>query len=183
MGKVFVSHSAHDANGKEFLQALFGSVSHKAFFYSWEGPRAPHTDELKEKIAESDSVFVLLSPHIEQSHTAAWVTFEVGIAVGMAKPIWVIEHLMNPGREEHTDVPIPGVTGYIERPGSLPNLQTEPYYSLVASAGTRTPKGPDGRELRKISCLNDACRASYFVYFEPPAIYCPVCRKRNLLGK
>ncbi len=181
MGSVFVSHSAKDANGKAFLQSLFGSVTHSAFFYSWEGPAAPHAQTLKDRISQSTSLFVLLSPRIESSFTATWVACEVGMALAMSKPVWVLERLIgtmaNPAR-----VPVPGVTGYLERPSALPNRRVEPYASLVEKAGVGVPMGPDGREIQHIACPNRECRAEYYVYFEGPRLVCPVCRKRITLG-
>lgn len=182
MGSVFISHSNKDKNGKAFLQSLFGSVSHNGYFYGWEGPREPHTDVLKERIEKSDSLFVLSSPYLERLATASWVSFEVGVAVASSKPVWVLEYLIGFGRYTAAAVPIPGVTGYIERPGTLKNLRTEPYYSLVAGAGKEVPVGPNGRPLRKVECLNEKCQASYYVYFTGHTLVCPVCRKRNTFG-
>lgn len=182
MASVFVSHSARDAGGKAFLQAIFGSVSHKGFFYSWEGPHPPHAESLRNRVSESSSLFVLLSPYIESDPTLAWVTFEVGVAVGLQKPVWVLEHLIGPSHPRMASVPIPGVTGYVERPGSLQNLRTEPYFSLVAAAGLGTPKGPDGLPLRRMNCPHNDCRAEYSYYFEGERLFCPACRKAISLG-
>lgn len=185
MGQVFVSHSAKDDDGKDFLQKLFASPSHshKAYFYSWEGPRPAHVETLRKRIADSSSLFVLLSPQIEKEHTLAWVACEVGIAVGLQKPVWVLEKLIGVSGPllfsgNAVDVPIPGATGYIERPSVLKDLHTEPYYSLVASAGVGVPVGPDGLPLRRMDCPHDSCRAQYYYYFEGSTLMCPVCRKK-----
>jgi hypothetical protein len=179
MGQVFVSHSDRDENGKEFLGALFRSVEHQAHFYAWEGPKAPHAETLRLRVEGSDSLFVLLSPYLERDYTAAWVSFEVGLAVALGKPVWVLDRLLGTGRAEKTKVPIPGSTGYIERPGDLKELETEPYYSLVAGAGLKTPIGPDRRPIRQVSCLNDECRATFYAFWQPPYLFCPVCRTSN----
>jgi len=175
MASVFVSHSAEDQEGKAFLQALFGSVGHKAFFYSWEGPVAPHSDTLRSKISNADSLFLLLSPHIENNFTIAWVACEVGMALALSKPVWVLERLIGRGARI-AKVPVPGLTGYIERPSKLPNLRAQPYFSLVEQAGLGVPVGPDGQEIQKTSCPNQKCRAPYYVYFEGPRLICPACR-------
>lgn len=159
MGRVFVSHSAKDANGRTFLQSLFGSVPDTAYFYSWEGPEPPHALTLRDRIAESDSLFVLLSPRLDSSFTVAWVSCEVGMALALSKPVWVLERLIGLGATV-TRVPVPGLTGYLERPSTLPNRRVEPYASLVESAGVGVPVGPDGREVQQIVCPNRECRAT-----------------------
>jgi hypothetical protein len=185
VGQVFVSHSAKDENGKEFLDSLFGAIPHNAYFYSWDGPRAPHTERLRERIADSDSLFVLLSRFVTSRHTLSWVECEVGIAVGLKKPVWVLEQLIESqsvlmigGRGSPVEAPVPGVTGYIERPRALKKLRCEPYYSLVAHAGVGIPDGPDGKPIPKVTCSNESCRAEYLAYFEGRFMICPVCRKR-----
>jgi hypothetical protein len=181
VGQVFVSHSSKDDDGKDFLQRLFGSVSHKAFFYSWEGPRPPHAETLRKRIEDSISVFVLLSPPLEETYTLAWVAYEVGIAVGLGKPVWVLERFIGSrgplGLEAAIDVPVPGLTGYIERPDTLKELHTEPYYSLVASGGVGIPTSPDRNPLPRIICPRDSCQAEYYFYSEGPILLCPVCRE------
>jgi hypothetical protein len=183
MGQVFISHSQDDTEGKEFLTSLFISASHdyKPFFYSWEGPRPPHAETLRKRIEGSSSLFVLLSPELEDKFTLAWVSFEVGMAVGLGKRVWVLERLIGSRGpllvSSGTRVPIPGVTGYIERLSKLKSLRTEPYYSLVAKGGTEVPIGPDGESLPRMICPRESCQAEYYFYSEGPILLCPVCRK------
>jgi len=183
MGQVFVSHSREDESGIEFLRSLFGSVGHEARFYSWDSPRPPHADSIWKNIRESQSLFVLLSHRLESAHTLAWVAWEVGVATGLGKPVWVLEHLIAANLVDSlartpVNVPIPGATGYLERPARLSTLRTEPYYSLVKDGGLHIPVGPDGNMIPNVTCPNPKCQALFRAYFVGPLLVCPVCRQR-----
>jgi hypothetical protein len=75
------------------------------------------------------------------------------------------------------DAPIPGATGYLERPSKLKTLETEPYYSLVKAAGAKTPVDGDGDEIPTVTCPNSKCQAEYVAFWRGPKICCPVCRR------
>jgi hypothetical protein len=54
-------------------------------------------------------MFVLLSPHLSgTAYTQNWVSYEVGLACGLNKPVWVYEHLQDP-----VQFPIPYLTDYV----------------------------------------------------------------------
>lgn len=184
VGQVFVSHSQRDEDGIAFLSSLFRSVPHQARLYSWDSPRPPHADTIRSRIEESESLFVLLSPHLERAHTRAWVTWEVGVAVGAGKNVWALEKLIGVSGAplmlglRTVDLPVPGVTGYIERPSRLPTLQTEPYFSLVKDAGTRIPVDPDGEEIPEITCPRPNCLAKFRAFWKGRLVACPVCRRQ-----
>jgi hypothetical protein len=176
---IFVSHSSRDSNGIEFLRSLCTSTGVKGHFYSWDGTSPPHGATIRERIDESQALVVLLSPELEKSHASiAWVGFEVGVAIGLERPVWVLERLIGPGRADIVEVPVPGLTGYIERPGALEKAQTEPYYSLVAQGGLGVPKRPDGNPIRKMTCPRDDCQSEYYAFFVGGNLFCPICRKR-----
>jgi hypothetical protein len=184
VGQVFVSHSRKDQDGIEFLRSLFGSVPHEARFYSWDSPRPPHAETIRDRIEKSESLFVLLSPHLDRAGTRDWVTWEVGVAIGARKKVWALEKLIGVSGgplmlgNRMVDLPVPGLTGYLERPSRLSTLQTEPYYSLVANAGTKIPVAPDGTQLREITCPKDNCLATFRAFWKGRIIACPVCRRQ-----
>jgi hypothetical protein len=178
VSKVFVSHSAKDKRGKAFVQSIFSDVEHEAKFYEWEGPDPPHWQTIRDRIKEAVSMIVLSSKALENPVTTAWVSFEIGLALALEpgpKPVWVMERLIGDGAVP-TEVPIPGLTGYIERPKELESPKIEPYHSLAAGAGVAVPVDQKGKPIQRITCLNLSCAASYYVYFEGPRLICPACR-------
>jgi hypothetical protein len=178
LGKVFVSHSAKDKRGKAFVQSLFSDVEHEAKFYEWEGPDPPHWQTIRDRVKESVSVIVLSAKELENPVTTAWVSFEIGLALAQepkVRPVWVLERLIGSGAVP-TKVPIPGLTGYMERPETLDSPKSEPYHSLAAGAGLVVPVDEGGKPLQEIVCLNRSCRARYYVYFEGERLVCPACR-------
>jgi hypothetical protein len=175
---IFVSHSSRDTNGIEFVRSLCTATGVRAHFYSWDGTAPPHGTTIKERIGQSDSLLVLLSPQLEDSHASiAWVGFEVGVAIGLGRPVWVLERQIGSGHPGIVRVPVPGLTGYLERPGSLDTAQTEPYYSLVAQGGKGTPVHPKGGTIRRMTCPRDDCQSEYYEYHVGPLVVCPICRK------
>ncbi len=176
--EIFVSHSSRDSNGIDFLRSLCTATGVKAHFYSWDGVNPPHGRTIRERIEESDSLFVLLSPELEDNDASiAWVGFEVGVAVGLARPVWVLERQMDSNHPPIVKIPVPGLTGYLERPGSLKQAQTEPFFSLVSEAGLGVPKRPEGGPIRRMMCPRDECQAEYYAFFVGGNLYCPICRK------
>jgi hypothetical protein len=184
VGQVFVSHSHRDEDGIAFLRSLFGSVSHEARFYSWDSPRPPHAESIRSRIEKSESLFVLLSPHLERAYTKSWVTWEIGVAVGAGRNVWALEKMIGTSGlplmvgPRTVDLPVPGLTGYLERPSRLKTLETEPFYSLVKNAGTQIPIGPEGNELREITCPKPNCLAAFRAYWQGKIVACPVCRRQ-----
>jgi len=179
MPAIFVSHSSRDTNGIDFLRSHCTATGVRGHFYSWDGTAPPHGSTIKERITQSDSLLVLLSPQLEDKHASiAWVGFEVGVANGLGKPVWVLERQMGQGHPDIVNVPVSGLTGYMERPGSLDTAQTEPYYSLVAQAGRGVPVHPKGGTIRRMTCPRDDCQSEYYEFHVGGMLYCPICRKR-----
>ena len=185
MAQVFISHSKDDEVGKNFFKSLFQSVEHKAYWYSWEGPKPPHAHTLREAILSSASVFVVLSKQMEYPHTRIWVGYEVGIASALKLNVWVFEP-----SNEICNVPVPYVTGYLKFPQSIQNKNTYPFIEIVESAGKSTEicKNPPYTllefsmppQLVHIRCSNDNCSAEYYIRETlKDSIHCPVCRNKT----
>jgi hypothetical protein len=181
VAQVFISHSGDDRNGWDFFQGLFGSVSHSAFWYAWSGPTPPHSGALFRAISQSASLFVVLSEGMEKPQTRSWVGYEVGVARALNRPVWVFERAST----RPVEVPVPFLTGYIQRPDELATLRTFPYFDLVSAAGTNRPDyytNPEGPNLFTVTCPHDDCKAGYGAFLLEdqniaPQFSCPVCRK------
>ncbi len=180
--QIFVSHSRKDQEGKDFINSLTGTGpgNVKAFYYSFEGETPPHSTRLKEEMVKSMSVFLLKSS-IENSWTASWINYEVGLAHGIGKNIWVFE---NP-RNNNASFPIPYVTAYIQRPERLERRDVFPYNKIIDVAGMSNPKdiSENGQELTEFTCTNEECKAKYFIWLIDvnKKFRCPVCGKEMVL--
>ncbi len=182
--QVFMSHSKDDQNGRDFFDKLFSSTEHRAFWYSWEGPKPPHAKSIRDAIEGSASVFVILSKPMEKPYTRSWVGYEVGIASGLNKNVWVFEPAWI--KPDFVDVPVPFLTGYIQYPQKIDKKTIFPYISLVESAGTAIPKDPDPKSLplfKLVTCPNKDCRAQYYRFVFGGNYKCPVCRGGIIPGE
>lgn len=193
MATIFVSHSREDSEGRLYFDKLFASSHHKLYWYSWEGPRPPHALTLRKAIAQSASVFVVLSPEMDKPQTRSWVGYEVGIASGLNKNVWVFEKAG--AWTQPVDVPVPFVSGYVQRFEQLPARQIFPFAQLADGAGIsipgRWPLTPaqnapfsstddpaSNAERRDVECPYPDCRAAYAAYLYQTGFNCPVCRRQ-----
>jgi hypothetical protein len=102
-------------------------------FYEWQRAYDQYAGEIITNIIchpNTSALFVLLGPalqdpnRISSSYTHNWVSFEVGVAAGCGKPIWVFEEFGSSIR-----YPVPLVTDYAQyTPGSIDHLQ---YYGAI----------------------------------------------------
>lgn len=173
MARVFATHSSQDTDGQAFFDRIFGSVNHEIYWYAWQGPKPPHAQALHDSIFRSNGLFVILSQQMDQPHTRPWVGYEVGIAKALGKQVWVFER----ADFQAVDVPVPFVTGYIQRPESLPSLRTEPFYSIAKNAGRLVDYQARALGLQLMTCPYDVCRAMYYVHLINNDFACPVCRQ------
>ena len=85
--KVFVSYAQED---RKIAQQLVGSIeSAGAEVLSMRDTKegADLTSKLSKELRDSDEMIVLLS---NKSLDSQWLTFEVGVAAGMGKPITIV---------------------------------------------------------------------------------------------
>ncbi len=181
--QIFVSHSRNDHEGKDFINSLTGTGpgNVKAFYYSFEGETPPHSTRLKEEMVKSMSVFLLKSNSINNMWTASWINYEIGLAHGLGKNIWVLENPSN----NNASFPIPYVTAYIQRPERLERRDVFPYRNIIDVAGMSSPKdiSENGKELTEFTCTNEKCKAKYFIWLidDNKKFKCPVCGKEMVL--
>src|SRR2546421_1984111 len=86
MAQIFISHSARDENLRNYFNRAFATSNVNAIYEEIEQlmNETITTDKVKQDIAQSSAVFVLLSQTVESlSHTRDWVGFEVGYAKGI----------------------------------------------------------------------------------------------------
>src|SRR6266571_8785272 len=101
MARIFVSHSKLDKDIVAFFTTAFATSKKnvKADFMEFEDLRGKYAGaEISQRIRhpETQAVFVLLGPNVKQAlHTENWITFEVGVASGAGKDVWVFEPIMN----------------------------------------------------------------------------------------
>jgi hypothetical protein len=99
-----------------------------------------------------------------------WVSFEVGVAAGCGKPIWVFEEFRS-----FIHYPVPLVTDYAQyTPGSVDHLQ---YYGevfqdrMVLKTYRIQPPTP------YFQCPYENCNARYRCWSVSKSFNCPVCRQ------
>ncbi len=181
MGRIFISHSREDDEGRRFFDKILASVEHQGYWYSWEGPTPPHAQTLIEAIKASESMFVLLSKPMENPQTRSWVGYEVGVAAALKKKVWVFEP-----EEIKIDVPVPFVTGYIQYPKTLKQKNIFPYHTIIRDAGANIPEDPSPNEtplFLSTFCAYEDCRSPFFRYVSQDSFRCPSCRRELLAAE
>jgi hypothetical protein len=87
---IFISHSKRDeATINAFCQA-FAQTTIRAVLEEFDTYVVPPRAKIAKDVQESSAVFLLLSPHLNATaYTQNWVSYEVGLACAMKKPVWV----------------------------------------------------------------------------------------------
>jgi hypothetical protein len=189
MAQIFISHSKDDNEGKAFLEPYFAASRTNAFFYGWHGPKPPHAPALREQIRNSVAMIVLMSDHLTKSfHTAAWTSYEVGLAHAYSRPIIHLEAIPQ------------GYSTFQSWPERLPvaNIDYLFYYTP-----TNTDKIPELQEIidsasgpgfippliptlnkhckEQVQCALETCKAPIRIPTRDWGGYiCPVCRIVNV---
>ena len=109
MNQVFISHSKRDKDIRQYFDTVFASTNVKAVRMEFEELRTTPSMEIRNRINQSDALFVLLGPNLTFSqYTENWIGFEVGVATALNKPIWVMERF-----GDSVNFPIPHLTDYL----------------------------------------------------------------------
>jgi hypothetical protein len=173
----------------------------RAVFEEFENYIVPPWTKIKNDIQQSSAAFVLLSPHLNSTpYTQNWVSYEVGLACALNKPVWVYEQL-----EDSVLFPIPYLTDYVVySPQNRQHLNAikglletyDPSPSLIglglgAIIGGALSGGPGagvGAMLgaaalqrssggHPITCPHQTCGIKYKIYSQFQQISCPSCRQ------
>jgi hypothetical protein len=122
------------------------------------------------------AVFVLLGKNLErppmhtQQYTHNWVSFEVGVASGAGKPIWVFEAFGS-----FIKYPVPFVTDYAQY--KLEDVNHLQFYGNIFQdrfihRGNSIPP-----QYNKFQCPYPDCNAVHNRWSVAPHFNCPVCRR------
>ena len=201
--RFFISHSRRDEEGRLFIHDLFKRFADETgglepYFYPLKNPRPPHAQKIREEIADSEALVVLLSKWTLTDHTHSWVSFEVGVAAAHDLPVIVVEPAYAPIK-----LPVPGATTLMKRPRSIAEEIDEAWEALLVSSGRLTPSEPltgatgfwaslfeagvnaltaendSTGKFRRGTCQRSTCLARFWV---PQSIHwaerhpCPTCR-------
>lgn len=200
MANIFISHSKRDNAAVEAFCNVFARTRHRAFLAEFEAYAVPPWAQIRNWVQQSSALFVLLSPYLQTTpYTQNWVSYEVGLACALNKPVWVYEHWNEP-----VAFPVPYLTDYvIYNPASQEDLnairQLVGVYDLgptlavaalgallgaVLSGGLGAGVGailggavgqrkPPGTAVR---CPNTLCGIRFRIYNRVEDLRCPACR-------
>jgi hypothetical protein len=201
MAQIFISHSKDDIPGKNFLQPYFAASKTEAFFYGWRGPTPPHAPALKNAIKKSVGMIVLMSDYLSHNlHTAAWTSYEIGIANALNIPVIQLEPIIKRFDSPTSPKKLPvahidyliyydpesnisrdtAFQSIIDAASSIILLRRKeqyiPYKNLVSAL--------DKYCTAQIACQNIHCRAKWKAHTRSSVYICPVCRRMyNSKGK
>ena len=171
MSFVFVSHSKYDTEIVEFFSYALRAAGLKGILMEYEDIRGIYAGERISKIIKDPKIaclIVLLGENIVSSprspvHTRNWVNFEVGVAAGYNKAVWVFEEY---GDEKN--FPIPFVSDYCRY-----HLWDEGFLEYIGQVLSYKLAG--GESLHPTKC--GFCHARFFSWNSDALKYCPVCRQ------
>lgn len=171
---IFVSHSRHDTEIVHFFVKAIGRINglnHKLM----------ELEDLEDKYAgneiantirnECAGLIVLLGkniyspPGLNPEYIRAWVTFEVGVAAGCGKRVWVFEEY----DAENIPFPIPLVSDFFRYNLDNDHLR---WIGEALEAGMLGNARPPG----VIEC--PFCHAMYYFWSRRNTMHCPVCRQQ-----
>ncbi len=174
MTRILVSHSKLDSDIVNFFTAAFatskGVNADFMEFEDLEGKNAGREIAGRIKNPDTQAVFVLLGPGVRNAlHTENWVTFEVGVACGIGRDVWVFEPFDN------IKFPIPYLNHYVlYQIGNKEDLQFTREMIGAYSLGLlfrdnaiRKHKPPNFR------CTH--CLAEYWLHTRTTQFRCPCC--------
>ncbi len=179
MARIFVSHSKHDSDIVNFFSKAFATSRNgvKADIMEFEDLERKYAGrEIAQRITNPDTqaVFVLLGPGVRGAlHTENWVTFEVGVASGLGKDVWVFEPLVN-----NVEFPVPYLNHYVMY--QIDNMDYLHFIREMIDAYFIIPWFRNSVIFRHkpspIKC--GQCNAEYFFHTPVGQFPCPCCRSQ-----
>lgn len=170
MEQIFLSHSRRDEDIRDYFLGIFGLVGFRARAIEFEDIESPPWSTIQEEISNSKAVFLLLGKNVinQGIHTQNWISFEVGLACQMEKPIWVFEPI-----DVDIPFPVPKFDYYfiydLNERDSLDKIR-----DIVQKYADATPEIPFGINSLILSCPHENCGIE---------IKIPVIRERAVLRK
>lgn len=184
MVSVFVSHSKSDGHLVAYFSKIFANIGLRAKFMEWETLEDKYAGYEIGRIIragflsghDTAAVFVLLGSSLQNppsstpEYTHNWVNFEVGVAAGSQKPVWVFEEFT-----EFIRFPIPFVTDYVQY--TLEDTQHLRYLSDLFRSRILNPSQNRVPKDVQLRCPYKDCNAHYNYWSKADRIFCPVCRR------
>lgn len=201
MSSIFISHSKRDKGTVDAFCNVFARTQLQAVLAEFEAYAVPPWLQIKNWVQHSSALFVLLSRELQSTpYTQNWVSYEVGLACALNKPVWVYEQWQSP-----VLFPVPYLTDYVVYdPANREDLNAikrlielyDPSPALAgailggllggllsggAGAGAGALLGgaigqrrPTGAVVR---CPNGLCGVTFRVYNHLQSFLCPACRQ------
>lgn len=174
MTSIFISHSKYDRPIVDYFSKAFARIGVTQTLMELEDLNNRYAGyEIRNIIRnETDGVAVLLGKNLQSPQTLTpefthnWVNFEVGVAAGVEKPVWVFEEYRQP-----ISFPIPYVTDYVQY--SLDDVEHLRIIGEIikGSFPVRRLSTP------YITCPHISCNAIYYYWSTNQSMFCPVCRR------
>lgn len=206
MVEIFISHSQKDKDVLRIFNELFAGTTIRAVRAEFEKYALPPWNAIKNWVANSSAVFLLLGPNLEGSlHTSNWVSWEVGLASALNKDVWVYEQVDTP-----INFPVPYLNHYmiydpsqqsdidyikkvIDSYDQSPALAAGVLLGLLGFAGAGPPgavaagalgliAGLKTRRGIKVTCPYDGCGVMFGLHSDVQTFKCPSCRQTIRVG-
>ncbi|MBE0481553.1 MAG: hypothetical protein IBX68_11315 [Dehalococcoidia bacterium] len=124
---------------------------------------------LREQVENAVAVFCLKGPEIgESAFSVNWVSWQLGVAAAMEKPVWVFESVRSP-----TFLPLPYLTDYVPFD---PEDKRHAEFQRTLVANYIQGKEPTGTGLAEM-CPH--CSSLYAIHTAVLDWNCPSCQKRT----
>jgi len=178
MARIFLSHSKGDENIVKFFLQAGGLAGVEIKAMEFESIQAPPWAFIRDQIALSQALFVLLGPNIIDRgiYTQNWISFEVGIACEAARTlgsqVWVFEPF-----NYNIKFPVPYLNHYVlydmDQKSHLDYIRRiMEGYKPVLLIRRNIPQG-----VAEITCPYDNCRVSFRLHSKVDRFECPACRQ------
>lgn len=202
VASIFISHSKRDQETINVFCRAFAQTTIRAVLEEFENYVVPPWTKIAKDVQESSAVFLLLSPHLNSTrYTQNWVSYEVGLACAMRKPVWVYEQegapvhfpvpyltdyvIYNPANRVHMDAIKNLLTVYDPSPalgGLILGALIGAAISGGAGAGIGAIAGGAAFQHRlpaiTTSCPYQNCGIKFNIYSRLESLLCPSCRQQ-----
>lgn len=175
--QVFISHSKEDPNS-EFFHKIFSGTNIKSVWLEFEDITPPPASFIRDRINESDAVFVLRSEQLASIHwTRNWVSFEVGLAANLRKhifaPLGIDIYVFDPA-DQKIDFPVPYFNYYMPYNTNVEHLK------FIRQMINEAPCHYKGMPVR---CPYDDCKIEFKLLADVNTFYCPACGEKIQIVK
>ena len=201
MASIFISHSKRDEHTVNAFCRVFAQTTIRAVLEEFEMYAVPPWAKIAKDVQEASAVFLLLSPQLNSTpYTQNWVSYEVGLACAMKKPVWVYEQsqapvhfpvpyltdyvLYDPASREHLDAITKLVKSYDPSPalaGLIFGAIVGGLISGGAGAGVGAIAGGAAFQRRPTGyptkCPHQNCQVGFNIYSQLQSVLCPACRQ------